>query len=384
MTGTPVPVGKKIISRLGHLDLQKNELNKSRRKGRINMYYKDIFVDKIKLLPQAELPPLPPLSSSELDELRHSIKKYGILQPLLVTINGADEYLLQAGYNRLRVAQELDLDVVPCCVAVKTDDITDILMGSDTDGFRRHLTPDQKQELLMWQKGLKIIKKKKLKKPNTPMYSSTEDEAVLLKKIINKKEEMIKNLQNELNNNKKTFTEKETEFKKEIEEKKKEIKSLKEEHDRAIEDAETIRYQKNQTEPSDNEKIKKLQKDLNDANNRANRISEELGTAKEKRADLEESLRKEKNKNISITAGINATLYHLRRETIAQGKLRAARELLEDTQKIIIEVADIVKRDEVSVDTNPFLTLLEKLNEKVSAIPFYPSKQETVDAVTGQ
>ena len=348
------------------------------------MYYKDILANEIKLLPQTDLPPLPPLSTSELDELRESIKKYGILQPLLVTTNGDDGYLLQAGYNRLRVAQELDLRVVPCCITIKTDDISDILMGSDTDGFRRHLTPDQKYELIMWQTGLKKIKKRTSRKPNTSMSSSSEDESALLKKIINEKERMIKDLQNELESNKMTFKEKEADYKKEITEKKNKIKELKEEYKKAIEDAEDIRYQSNQIEPSDNERITKLQEDLDDANNRANRISEELETAKQKRADLEESLRKEKNKNISITAGINATLYHLRRETIAQGKLRAARELLGDTQEIIIEVADIVKRDEVSVDTTPFLTLLKKLGETVSAIPFYSSKQESVDAVTGQ
>jgi ParB-like chromosome segregation protein Spo0J len=348
------------------------------------MYYKDILVNEIKLIPQTDLPPLPPLSSSELDELRESIKKYGILQPLLVTTNGDDGYLLQAGYNRLRVAQELDLHVVPCCIAIKIDDITDILMGSDTDGFRRHLTPDQKNELLMWQTGLKKIKKRTSRKLNTSMSSSSEDESALLKKIINQKEQMIKNLQNELESNKITFKEKEADYKKEITDKKKTIKELKEEYKKAIEDAEDIKYQSNQTEPSDNERITKLQEDLDDANERANRISEELETARKKQETLEESLRKEKNNNISITAGINAKLYHLRRETIAQGKLRAAKELLEDTQKIIAEVADIVKRDEVSVNTKPFLTLLEKLTETVSAIPFYPSKQESVDAVTGQ
>ncbi len=76
--------------------------------------------------------------------------------------------------------------------------------------------------------------------------------------------------------------------------------------------------------------------------------------------------------------------------TISDGKLllkancELPRELLEDTQKIIIDVADIVKRDEVSIDTKPFLTLLKKLGETVSAIPFYSSKQESVDAVAGQ
>jgi hypothetical protein len=348
------------------------------------MYYKEIPIDQIKLLPQSKLPPLPSMSSDELNELKKSILEFGILHPLIVTVTSDDTYLLQAGHNRLRIAQELGLSIIPCFVALKTDDITDILMGSHTDVFRRHLTPSQRKELLIWQIGVKKIKKRTSKKTNTSTSSSSEDEAALLKKIISEKETMIENLQIELDSKNKAFTEKESNYKIEIAEKKNKIKELKEEYKKAIVDAEDIRYQSNQTEPSDNERITKLQEDLDDANNRANRISAELETAKQKRADLEESLRKEKNKNISITAGINATLYHLRRETIAQGKLRAARELLEDTQKIIIEVADIVKRDEVSIDTKPFLTLLKKLGETVSAIPFYSSKQESVNAVSDQ
>lgn len=347
------------------------------------MYYKEIPMDQIKLLPQSKLPPLPSMSADELNELKKSILEFGILQPLIVTVTSDDTYLLQAGHNRLRIAKELGLSTIPCIVALKTDDITDILMGSHTDGFRRHLTPSQRKELLIWQIGVKKIKKRTSKKTNASSSSSSEDEAALLKKIINEKETMIENLQIELDSKNKAFTEKEANYKIEIAEKKNKIKELKEEYKKAIVDAEDIRYQSNQTEPSDNERITKLQEDLDDANNRANRISAELETAKQKRADLEESLRKEKNKNISITAGINATLYHLRRETIAQGKLRAARELLEDTQKIIMEVADIVKRDEVSIDTKPFLTLLKKLGEIVSAIPFYSSKQESVEAVAG-
>ena len=348
------------------------------------MYYKEIFIDQIMLLPQSALPPLPSMSSDELDELKRSIQEFGILQPLIVTVNSDDKYLLQAGHNRLRIAQELGLSTIPCFVALRNDDINDMLMGSHTDGFRRHLTPSQKNELLIWQAGINKIKKFTSKKPNTSISSSSEDESALLKKIINQKEDMIKNLQNELESKKKTFTEKEADLKIELIEKKEQIKDLKEEYKRAIEDAEEIRYQSNQTEPSDDEKITKLQKDLDDTNKRANRISEELNTARRKQETLEESLRKEKNKNISITAGIHATLYHLRRETIAQGKLRAARELLEDTQKIIAEVADIVKRDEVYVNKESFLSALEKLTKFAADIPHYPSKEKPVDAVIDQ
>jgi ParB-like chromosome segregation protein Spo0J len=348
------------------------------------MYYKEISIDLIKLLPQSKLPPLPSMSSDELDALKESIQEFGILQPLVVTVNGDDKYLLQAGHNRLRIAQELGLSIIPCFVALRNDDITDILMGSHTDGFRRHLTPSQRKELLIWQIGVRKIKKRTSKKTNASASSSSEDESALLKKIISEKETMIENLQIELDSKNKTFTEKESNYKIEIAEKKEKIKELKEEYKKAIVDAEDIKYQSNQTEPSDNERITKLQEDLDDANERANRISEELETARKKQETLEESLRKEKNKNIGITAGIHATLYHLRRETIAQGKLRAAKELLEDTQKIIAEVADIVKRDEVHVNTESFLTILEKLAKFAADIPCYPSKEEPVEAVIDQ
>ncbi|MEN6321021.1 MAG: ParB/RepB/Spo0J family partition protein [Syntrophaceae bacterium] len=347
------------------------------------MYYKEIFIDQIYLLPQSELPPLPSMSADELDELKESIQEFGILQPLIVTVIRDDKYLLQAGHNRLRIAQELGLSTIPCFVALRNDDIIDMLMGSHTDGFRRHLTPSQKNELLIWQTGLRKIKKSS-PKPNTSMSSSSEDESTLLKNIINEKETMIEDLQNELEIKTKTFIENETNLKKEITEKKNQIKDLKEEYKRAIEDAEEIRYQSNKTEPSDDERITKLQKDLDDTNKRANRILEELEGARKKIEETEDQLRKEKNARKSLTAGLHARLYRQRQQDKARDKLRVAERLLEDIQRILEEVADIVRRDEVCVDTEAFVTSIKKLTESVSAIPYYPSKEKPVDTVIDQ
>jgi hypothetical protein len=40
------------------------------------------------------------------------------------------------------------------------------------------------------------------------------------------------------------------------------------------------------------------------------------------------------------------------------------------------EVADIVRRDEVCIDTETFLTFLKKLTETASGIPYHPSQEE--------
>jgi len=52
----------------------------------------------------------------DLEDLVESIKRHGILQPLIVTENGKGDYVLVAGERRLRAAKMLDLKTVPCLV----------------------------------------------------------------------------------------------------------------------------------------------------------------------------------------------------------------------------------------------------------------------------
>lgn len=54
-------------------------------------------------------------AQEQLDELAQSIKKYGIVQPLVVTKNN-DNYQLVAGERRLRAAKLIGLDTVPVVV----------------------------------------------------------------------------------------------------------------------------------------------------------------------------------------------------------------------------------------------------------------------------
>lgn len=59
--------------------------------------------------------------SAELEELADSIKKYGILQPLLLTQESADHYELIAGERRWRAAQLAGLTEVPAIIKTASD-----------------------------------------------------------------------------------------------------------------------------------------------------------------------------------------------------------------------------------------------------------------------
>ncbi|MEM7164091.1 MAG: ParB/RepB/Spo0J family partition protein [Planctomycetota bacterium] len=57
-----------------------------------------------------------------IDELAHSIRENGILQPLVVRQSATGTYELVAGERRLRASQRLELPQVPAIVKVVTDD----------------------------------------------------------------------------------------------------------------------------------------------------------------------------------------------------------------------------------------------------------------------
>ena len=53
---------------------------------------------------------------SELEDLVESVKKHGILQPIIVSPAGQDKYQLIAGERRFKAVQILELATVPCLV----------------------------------------------------------------------------------------------------------------------------------------------------------------------------------------------------------------------------------------------------------------------------
>lgn len=77
------------------------------------------------------------LSGDEYAVLRDSIAEHGIITPLVVT----QDNVLIAGHQRLRVAQELGLDTVPCVVRQVANDTELELLLIEDNVRRRHLSP---------------------------------------------------------------------------------------------------------------------------------------------------------------------------------------------------------------------------------------------------
>lgn len=78
-------------------------------------------------LKQIQLPPQQPrryFDSKKLEELSNSIKKLGVLEPLLVRQIGADTYELIAGERRLRASQMVGLSEVPVIICSFDDNTT--------------------------------------------------------------------------------------------------------------------------------------------------------------------------------------------------------------------------------------------------------------------
>lgn len=87
--------------------------------------------------------PFSPLSDKEYVDLRESIFKYGVIEPLIVFEEANGFFTVVCGNNRLRAAEELGIKILPCIIIEKT-----MLEGAfDTEIFRRHLAPDEKERL---------------------------------------------------------------------------------------------------------------------------------------------------------------------------------------------------------------------------------------------
>jgi len=114
-------------------------------------------------------------SKEEYEDLKQSIMKFGILDPLLVTSDGNGFYLIIAGERRLTaaediiadhrgltVAEDIKLKGLPCIEIDKME----IEGGLDTEIFRRHLTPEEriKYKSLKEQRCREIIEKELGKK----------------------------------------------------------------------------------------------------------------------------------------------------------------------------------------------------------------------------
>ena len=96
-------LGKGLSSLLGNKDIAK--INNSENKGLLLIPIEKIFRD--------ENQPRKIFDKEKIDELSQSIKKNGLIQPLIVIKKDLDNYLLVAGERRWRAAQSTDIKVLP-------------------------------------------------------------------------------------------------------------------------------------------------------------------------------------------------------------------------------------------------------------------------------
>ena len=96
-------LGKGLSSLLGNKEIIKNDTSEN--KGLLLIPIEKIFRD--------ETQPRKVFDKEKTLELAQSIKKNGIIQPLIVTKKDSDSYFLVAGERRWRAAQNTDLKLLP-------------------------------------------------------------------------------------------------------------------------------------------------------------------------------------------------------------------------------------------------------------------------------
>ena len=96
-------LGKGLSSLLGNKDISQNKTSDN----------KDLLLIPIEKIFRDETQPRKEFNKEKLEELAQSIKKNGIIQPLIVRKKDLDSFLLVAGERRWRAAQSTELKVLP-------------------------------------------------------------------------------------------------------------------------------------------------------------------------------------------------------------------------------------------------------------------------------
>lgn len=82
-------------------------------------------------------------SGEEMDQLKESIREYGVLSPLLVRPRGDGRYEIVSGHRRKAACEALGITELPVLVRDMTDDEAVILMV-DSNIQREHILPSEK------------------------------------------------------------------------------------------------------------------------------------------------------------------------------------------------------------------------------------------------
>jgi ParB-like chromosome segregation protein Spo0J len=128
-----------------------------RREGKMEIYY--LPVEKLRLNDENFFKPL---SAEEYKDLRESIARHGVEEPLIVVKQEDGTFKVICGNNRLKAAMDEGIKTLPCSIK----EITDIEGALDTEIFRRHLDPQERArcKTLKEVKGKETLEKEMKKK----------------------------------------------------------------------------------------------------------------------------------------------------------------------------------------------------------------------------
>ena len=98
----------------------------------------EIPLDRLRANPQQ---PRHHFDNEALGKLAESIRLHGVLQPLLVSEDGPDRYLLITGERRWRAARLAGLDTVPAVIRERLEDAEQLELALVENLQRRDLTP---------------------------------------------------------------------------------------------------------------------------------------------------------------------------------------------------------------------------------------------------
>ncbi|MCG6949288.1 MAG: ParB/RepB/Spo0J family partition protein [Acidobacteria bacterium] len=100
--------------------------------------FAEIPVSRIEPNPQQ---PRQVFDAGALEELAASIRRHGVLQPVVVSEGGPDRYVLITGERRLRAARLAGLETVPAVIRERLEDVAQLELALVENLQRRDLTP---------------------------------------------------------------------------------------------------------------------------------------------------------------------------------------------------------------------------------------------------
>ena len=103
--------------------------------GQTNRTQRSIKEVSVKKIKPGRFQPRSNFDNQKLDELTKSIKKQGVLSPILVREFGLNEYEVIAGERRLRASKMAGLETIPCLVDQKKDQ--DALISALVENLQR-------------------------------------------------------------------------------------------------------------------------------------------------------------------------------------------------------------------------------------------------------